>query len=150
MNVPSSDVYFEKGGISVDDRGSVTFVNNFSFDWVSRFYIVENHLPRFIRAWHGHKSEAKGICCLSGSALVGAVRIDNWEQPSKDVPVEKHVLTESNPGVLCIPPGYANGIMTLKPRTKLLVFSSSTLEDSVKDDFRFPSRHWDVWEVEER
>ena len=43
-----------QGGISVDDRGSVRFVNEFQFQNVKRFYQVENHKSGFIRAWHGH------------------------------------------------------------------------------------------------
>ena len=45
------------GGIAVDDRGSVRFVNEFDFKNVKEFYHVSNHRRGFIRAWHGHKKE---------------------------------------------------------------------------------------------
>jgi len=64
--------------------------------------------------------------------------------------VDKYVLSEHKPGILFIPPGYANGMMTLSLGTKLLIFSSSTVQDSTQDDFRYPSRYWDAWDVEER
>ena len=31
------------GGVAIDDRGSVTFVNDFDFLGVKRFYQVQNH-----------------------------------------------------------------------------------------------------------
>jgi hypothetical protein len=54
------------------------------------------------------------------------------------------------PSVLAIPEGYANGFMSLEGETSVLFFSSSTVEESADDDVRFPARHWDPWQVEER
>jgi hypothetical protein len=31
-----------------------------------------------------------------------------------------------------------------------MFFSTSTLEESLRDDIRFPARYWDPWQVEER
>ncbi len=39
---------------------------------------------------------------------------------------------------------------SLMPDTKIMFFSTSTLEASKGDDIRFPARLWDIWEVEER
>ena len=47
-----------------------------------------------------------------------------------------------------IPEGYANGSMTLIKNTKLLVFSNSTIEESIKDDFRYPYDYWNNWSIE--
>ena len=41
-----------EGGLAVDDRGEVGFINDFNFDRVKRFYWVSNHISGFIRAWH--------------------------------------------------------------------------------------------------
>ena len=49
------------GGIAVDDRGQLSFVNDFDFKDVKRFYMVENHEKGFIRAWHGHKKDVKYV-----------------------------------------------------------------------------------------
>lgn len=138
------------GGIAVDDRGELIFANTFPLREYKRFYVIKNHAPQFVRAWHGHKREAKGIVVLEGSAIVGAVQIDDWGNPSDDLEVTRAVLTSKKPSVFRIPPGYANGIMTLTPGAIVLVFSSSPLEDSMGDDFRFPARKWDIWQVEER
>jgi len=139
-----------EGGLAVDDRGKVAFVNDFNLNGVKRFYSVSNHRCGFVRAWHAHRNEAKFVHVVGGSALVGAVRIDDWEQPAPDLPVQKYVLTASRPAVLYIPAGFANGFMTLTDDAVLLFFSTSTVEESKGDDFRFPARHWDPWHVEER
>jgi dTDP-4-dehydrorhamnose 3,5-epimerase len=40
--------------------------------------------------------------------------------------------------------------MSLTDDTKIMFFSTSSLEESLNDDFRFDSRFWNPWEVEER
>ena len=139
-----------KGGLASDDRGSVSFVNDFNFEGVKRFYALENYHRGFVRAWHGHKHEGKYIHCVQGSVVVGAVKIENWDQPDSKVVPFRTVLSAKNPGVLAIPAGYANGIMSLTDDAKVVIFSTSTLADSLNDDIRFPARLWDIWSVEER
>ncbi|MFM8857501.1 MAG: dTDP-4-dehydrorhamnose 3,5-epimerase family protein [Actinomycetota bacterium] len=138
------------GGVAVDDRGSVSFVNDFDFAGVKRFYIVDNHRKGFIRAWHAHRHEAKYVVVVKGSALVAAVEIDDWDNPSKDLKIHRHVLSERAPKVLAIPAGYANGFMSLTDDARLMFLSTATLEDSLDDDVRWESRYWDPWTVEER
>jgi dTDP-4-dehydrorhamnose 3,5-epimerase len=138
------------GGMAIDDRGAVAFVNDFGFAGVKRFYMVSNHRAGFVRAWHAHRHEAKYVMAVSGSAVVGAVRIDNWENPSRDLPVERFVLSAQRPSVLYIPAAYANGFMSLTADLKLIFFSTSTLEESAGDDIRYDSRLWDIWQVVER
>lgn len=138
------------GGLSVDDRGEVSFVNDFCFQDVKRFYIVSNHRAGFVRAWHAHRKEAKYVTAVAGSAVVGAVRIDDWEKPSHELPVERFVLSAKKPSVLYIPPGYANGFMSLTDDLKLMFFSTAKLEASAGDDVRYDSRLWDIWDVTER
>ena len=139
-----------QGAVTADDRGEVSFVNDFAFDRVKRFYVVSNHRTGFVRAWHGHKHEEKYITVVSGAAVVCAVKIDNWEHPSKKSEVHRYVLSAAKPGVLYIPKGYANGFMTLTRDTKLIFFSTASLEESLKDDTRFESRYWDPWQITER
>jgi dTDP-4-dehydrorhamnose 3,5-epimerase len=146
----SDKVEFIAGGMSVDDRGSLNFINDFSLGHFKRFYVVENHRQGFIRAWHGHKHEAKAVVCLQGSAVVAGVKIDDWSNPSKDLPIERFVLSSSKPGALLIPAGYANGFMSLTTDAMVLFFSSSTLAESAADDIRFDSKHWNAWTIEER
>ena len=139
-----------RGDLAVDDRGEVAFVNQFGFDGVKRFYTVANHEPGFVRAWHGHRHEAKTVLVVAGAALVCCVEIDDWDSPSPDLDVTRFVLSERKPAVLQLPAGYVNGFMTLTPDAKLMFFSTTTLEESLGDDIRFPARFWNPWDVEER
>ena len=137
-------------GIAIDDRGELVFANGFRLDGYKRFYFIKNHKSHFVRAWHGHRNEGKAILVIEGAAVVGAVQIDDWGSPSQSSKVHRVVLSSKKPSIYQIPPGYANGIMTLTANTIVCVFSSSTLEESSGDDYRFPSRYWDIWPVEER
>lgn len=138
------------GGKAFDDRGSLTFINDLDLSQFKRFYIVENYAKGFVRAWHGHKKEAKAVVVVSGSALVAAVKVDNWESPSKNLKVERAVLSAEKPAALLIPAGYANGFMTLTESAKVMFLSTSSLEESAGDDFRFDARLWNPWNIEER
>jgi dTDP-4-dehydrorhamnose 3,5-epimerase-like enzyme len=138
------------GDLAVDDRGQVAFVNDFDFAGVKRFYTVTNHRQNFVRAWHAHRREAKYVTVLRGAALVGAVPIDDWDHPSKNAPVARHVLSVNKPSVLFIPAGYANGFMSLTDDALLVFFSTSTLEESLGDDVRYDARYWDIWDAIER
>ena len=138
------------GDLAADDRGELTFVNDFDFAGVKRFYTVRNHRAGFVRAWHAHRREAKYVTVVSGAALVGAVAIDDWDAPSRDAPVKRFVLAAHRPRVLYVPAGYANGFMSLTADAHVVFFSTSTIEESLTDDVRYDPRHWDIWTVEER
>ena len=131
-----------KGGVSVDKRGSVSFNNNLILKKIKRFYIVKNNKINFIRAWHGHKIEAKYILCIVGKAKISAVKIKNFKKPSKNSKVYNWILDSNIPNVVYVPPGYANGSKSISKDMKLLIFSTSTLKQSLKDDFRFPNNFW--------
>ena len=127
-----------------DNRGSLIFNNNLKFDDIKRFYIVKNNKINFIRAWHGHKIEAKYILCISGKAKISAVKIKNFKKPSKNSKVYNWILDSNIPNVVYVPPGYANGSKSISKDMKLLIFSTSTLKQSLKDDFRFPNNFWKI------
>lgn len=145
-----ADPMLIRGGLAVDDRGVVSFVNDFAFEVVRRFYVVSNHRSGFVRAWHAHRRETKYFTIVEGTALVCAVQIDDWAQPSRDLKVHRHVLTAEQPAVLHVPAGFANGFMTLTMATKVVVFSTATLEESREDDVRYEAYYWNPWEVVER
>lgn len=138
------------GNSAVDDRGKLTFVNDFDFTGIKRAYTVSNHREGFVRGWHGHKKEGKYVSVVTGASLFGIVRIDDWDNPSKSLEISKFVLSETKPSVLYIPPGHAHGFMNLTADTRITFYSTSTLADSLDDDFRFHARYWDCWTVEER
>jgi len=142
--------YVIEGDILVDDRGEVGYVNDFHFKGVKRFYTVTNHKAGFVRAWHGHRKEGKYVTVTSGSAIIGVVKIDNWEKPSKNNKIFRYILTAKKPSVLYIPPGHANGFKSLVENAVLVFFSTSTIDESKNDDIRFDPRYWDIWDIPER
>ena len=134
----------------VDDRGTLTFINELGLAEFKRFYIIQNHTTGFIRAWHGHLKEAKVFFPILGSFLVGAVKLSANAKPLADLMPERFVLSDSSPRGLCIPAGYSNGSMSLTYGAKLLVLSSTSLEESQGDDYRHPFDQWDIWNIEAR
>ena len=154
MNNPSlaelNKPFIINGDLSADDRGELMFVNQFNMELVKRFYVVSNHKQGFIRAWHAHKLESKYVFIVNGTALISTVQIDDWDNPSNDLMVDKFVLTAKKPSILYIPSGYANGFKTLSTDTKIIFFSTSTLKDSIDDDYRFDAYKWNPWEIVER
>ncbi len=139
-----------QGDLAVDDRGTVSFVNGFRFSGVKRFYVVTNHQRGRVRAWHAHREEAKFCYVVQGAVICGAVWIDNWDSPNRDSIVHRFVLSAHRPAVLYIPPGYANGFMSLEENTTIIFYSTATLDQSAKDDVRYDARYWDIWQVVER
>jgi dTDP-4-dehydrorhamnose 3,5-epimerase-like enzyme len=149
----AEQVVMMNGGIAVDDRGSVRFVNDFNFKDVKRFYQVENHRQGFIRAWHGHFKEGKYVYVASGSAWVAAMPLyrdhDGLSQVST-LEGKKFVMSAKKPQVLYIPPGWANGFKNLEENTNILFFSTTTLEEGKDDDIRFKYDTWTAFEEEYR
>lgn len=138
------------GGKATDDRGSLTFNNGIELNEFKRFYAIENHRQGFIRAWHGHLKEAKLFVPLRGSFLVAAVELDDPVSPSKENKITKSVISDTNSNSLFIPAGFANGFMNLSTDAILLVYSSTSLEESKGDDYRFEFDYWNPWEIEQR
>ena len=132
-------------GKSEDHRGYVEFYNELKLDYYKRFYIVSNPIEGTVRAWHGHKIEGKLIKVLKGEFLICLVKVDNWDQPSKNLEILEYKLNE-NSGLLYVPSGYANGAINLNSDSKVMYFSSLVLEDSINDDYRFDSKYWNPWE----
>jgi dTDP-4-dehydrorhamnose 3,5-epimerase len=139
-----------QGGVGSDDRGRVYFANDFDVGPCRRLYLVENFAQGTVRAWHAHRRERKWVTAVSGAALACCVEIDDWDSPSPDAQVHRFSLDASNPAILEIPAGYANGAMSLAAHTKLLYLSDAPLDESLEDDVRYPARHWDPWHVTER
>lgn len=141
----SSTPLLLNAGKSEDHRGYVEFYNELKLDYYKRFYIVSNPIEGTVRAWHGHKIEEKLIKVLKGEFLICLVKVDNWDQPSKNLEILEYKLNE-NSGLLYVPSGYANGAINLNSDSKVMYFSSLVLEDSINDDYRFDSKYWNPWE----
>ena len=104
----------------------------------------------FIRAWHGHFKEEKFIGCIKGTFQISAVKINNKNKPNKKNRIFSYFLNQSNNDFVYIPKGFANGSMSLEDNSELLIFSTSKVEDSLKDDYRFDPKYWNPWIINER
>ena len=136
-----------KGGKYADTRGTISFVNDFHFEGIQRFYVITHSDSAVVRAWQGHQFETKYFYCLNGIFLVKLLQIDDWEKPSLDLKIETYKLKNDDSKLLVIPPGYANGFKALVKGSQLLVYSDKTFEQSLKDDFRYDKNYWFNWEV---
>lgn len=130
------------GGNFTDHRGTVSYVNDFSFNGIERFYIISNSDAHPVRAWQGHKLDSKNFYCLSGSFRIHYVKIDDWEHPSKDLTIETVTLLASESKMLHIPAGYANAIESLESHSKLVSFSTLPLHNVSDDDVRYEANYW--------
>jgi dTDP-4-dehydrorhamnose 3,5-epimerase-like enzyme len=130
------------GGLHVDQRGIVSFVNDFDFKGVQRFYTIRAHKPGEVRGWIGHKREHKWFTALAGTILIGVVEPDDWVNPSKDLPIERFTLSALKPAVLHVPPGHATASVALSADALLCVFSSEGMQPSSQDDYRFDLTTW--------
>ncbi len=134
-----------KGGIFTDHRGSMRFVNDFRFGDVKRFYFIKHPDTTVVRAWQGHQFEKKYFYPIAGSFLVAWVKIDDFENPSRDLLPEYHILSAENSEIISVPKGYANGLKALEPNSELLIFSDMDLEESVNEKIRFSADWWLDW-----
>jgi len=125
-----------------DDRGAMSFINDFSLKPIVRFYEIKPKYTTIIRAWQAHKKECKWFYCTQGVFKINIVKIDSFENPSKDLKIHSFELNADVPQVLFLPGGYANGFKAQSKDAKLMVFSDFDLESSKLDDFRFDINTW--------
>ena len=147
MTLPAVRPRLIEGGLHVDARGTVAFVNDFGFEGVDRFYIVRSHCPYEPRGWVGHQREQKWFFVVQGTSLIAVVKPDHWQSPASNLPVERFVLFAARPQILCVPPGYATGSTNLTGDATVMIFSSGRIEDAKTDDYRFAV---DTWPIVER
>jgi dTDP-4-dehydrorhamnose 3,5-epimerase len=148
----AEDIKIVDGGLAVDDRGVISFVNEFDFQNVKRFYQLENFSKQTVRAWHGHLKEGKYIFVNSGSIILGVVHLDKTSNPSKSKEITRIILSSKKPQIVYVPPGYANGFRVIEENTKITFYSTASLEESEGDDYRYPFDYWgkEIWEIENR
>lgn len=133
------------GGISVDERGAISHVNDFDMSDIERFYVIHQNDASVIRAWHGHQYEKKYFYALKGSFTMAFVKVDNWNNPSTELKPEIYTLSSDKSEVICIPEGYANGLKANEPNSILLVYSNKVLSEAVNDSWRYDKDRWVDW-----
>ncbi|MEM4396995.1 MAG: WxcM-like domain-containing protein [Candidatus Woesearchaeota archaeon] len=128
-----------------DDRGDFTNIELNEFGNFKRTYIIKNTQKNVIRAFHGHNKESKLFYVPKGAFKFIIMNMETLEW-------KEYTLLESVPKVLFIPKGYYNGFVSLTDDSILIVFSSSTIEESKKDDIRLPYDFLgkEVWQINHR
>lgn len=110
-------------------------MNAFDMKSVVRMYTIVPAMG-VIRAWQGHRVEAKWFSALYGEVEVCIIPVLDWEVPFGVGEPYTYVLSSANPQVLHIPGGYLNGFRSLTPNSILQVYSDASLEASSQDDYR--------------
>lgn len=143
-------------GQAIDDRGVLSFVNEVDFKDVKRVYMVENFSTDTVRAFHGHMAENKYVMVVKGSIILASAEIKFVTADPEQTPyllgLQRVILSDRDFRIAHIPAGRANGFRALEPETKVLFYSTSTLEESLGDDIRFPYDFFGkgIWNVENR
>lgn len=125
------------GGNFSDERGTLTFNNDFDMSAVKRVYTLQNTAIDFVRGWQGHTIEQRWFSCVQGSLKIQCIHLDSSEDPNKDLPIEEFILSSECLDVLHIPAGYVTSIQGLNKEAKLLSMSDYKLGE-VDDVVRFP------------
>lgn len=134
-----------KGQVFEDARGKLIAFNDFSMDKVKRMYQIYHPNTSIVRAWQGHKLESKWFYVVEGAFVLAYVCIDDFLNPSKHLSAIYHMINAEDKIILNVPCGYANGLKSIVPNSKILVFSDMNLESAKDDSFKYDSHYWLNW-----
>lgn len=129
-----------KGKIYSDNRGKLSYNNEFDASSVKRIYFIEN-AEDFIREWQGHKIEQRWFAAVSGKFLVKLVKVDNWETPDEDLSVVSYELKSEELDILHVPGGFVSSIQALAVDSKLLVMADHFLGE-IDDEYRYSKNYF--------
>lgn len=135
------EVKLIKGKHHTDQRGTLTFNNDFKMSDIKRMYTIENETVEFVRAWQGHKTEQRWFSAVAGSFKIKTVEIDNWSAPNKNLKQEEFILNSESLDVLHVPAGFMTSIQALEENSKIVSFANYELNE-INDDHRFPSDYF--------
>ncbi|WP_156305385.1 WxcM-like domain-containing protein [Sphingobacterium endophyticum] len=128
---------FIQGGIAKDQRGQIRFVNDFDMKEVKRFYIIKNSDLELVRGWRAHRIEQRWFYVLSGCFSLGIVKIDDWNNTSRDLEIEEIILDSNQNSLIHVPSGYGTAFKALTPNSELLVFADHYIDHADLDDYTF-------------
>lgn len=126
-----------KGKRHTDHRGTITYNNDFDASKIKRIYTIENASLDFIRGWQGHKVEQRWFACMKGKFEIRVIELDDFENPSKNLPQNKYELNTDSLDFLHVPGGCITAIRALEEHSKLLVLADYALGE-IQDEYRFP------------
>ncbi|MCU7615084.1 WxcM-like domain-containing protein [Chryseobacterium sp. GMJ5] len=119
-----------------DERGIITYNNDFDLSQIKRIYTIENHSTDFIRGWQGHKIEQRWFACMKGSFEISVIIVDDFIYPSRKVTIQKYLLKDDVLTYLHIPSGCITAIQAKEENSKLLVLADYSLGE-INDEYRY-------------
>lgn len=128
-----------------NNLGKLLFCNDLLLIKYKRLYFIRHSDTNAVRAWQGHPLEGKCFLPVQGKFLVCWVKIDDFNNPSKELIAESIILDSSSRKIIEIPKGYANGLKALEPNSEILVLSELELQDSLKEKIRYDPNLWYNW-----
>lgn len=135
-------IHIIQGGLAKDLRGQIRFVNDFDMSLVKRFYIIKNADSELIRGWRAHRIEQRWFYVISGSFIMNIVKIDDWDSPSQNLPIESKTLNVHDNQVLHLSEGYGTAFFALEENSEILVFSNFGIEHAPSDNYTWPSDYF--------
>lgn len=109
---------------------------------VKRFYIIENKDTETIRGWRAHRIEQRWFYVIEGAFSMKTVKIDDWSEPSKKLPVEETILRSEEQRIIHVTVGFGTAFQALVPGSKLLVFADYGIEHAKLDDYTYPADYF--------
>ena len=74
--------------------------------------------------------------------MLDVVKIDNWENPSRDLLVERLVLKAENQEVVHLTAGFATAFQATEKDSELLVFADKGIEHASFDDYTYSTDYF--------
>mgnify|MGYP006090570269 FL=1 len=130
------------GGNHKDHRGELKFNNSFNMAQVKRFYSISLK-KKHLRRWQGHKIEQRWFTAISGKFNIQLISVDNWKEPSINLPKIDFELSSKSLNVLHIPSGYLTSIEALDDNSILLAMSDYGLNE-INDDYKFQDKYFKI------
>ncbi|MET4081171.1 dTDP-4-dehydrorhamnose 3,5-epimerase-like enzyme [Pedobacter sp. UYP30] len=130
------------GGNHTDERGTITFLNDFDMSQVKRFYTIQNRDISVVRAWRAHKIEQRWFYVDQGEFEIKLVKINDWIKPDPSTTLQTFKLSATSVQVLHIPAGYGSSIQATQENSKLIVFADYGLEHAKLDDYLYTSDYF--------
>jgi len=148
MSVKSNQIpYLIIGKGHNDQRGRMTFINDFDMTLVRRQYQISPISTFHIRAWQGHAVEKKWFQVVLGKFLVRLIPLAEMQEKISLPKIYEFILSVEDNSVLFIPEGFANGFQALEEDSSLMVYSDKKLKEATSDDYRFPSDYEAYWKT---
>lgn len=130
--------------IHKEERGELRYCNEFDLSSAKRFYSITFAEKGQVRAWQAHKVETKAIIPISGISKIVLVEITDFDKGIAGQ-IFEFVLDSTEPHVLLVPGGFANGLQSKSVDSSLMIFSNLSLDEAKNDDFRFEKHKFYSW-----